>query len=258
MDPQPYLDDLLSDLCRQLEATGHGLRALTLELYRTDGTAARFGIATARAVRDPAHLRRLLVRRFESLDAGFGFDMLAAEAGRPEPLSPAQVRLDGDADPELAMAQLIDRLAARLGHRAVQVPEPRESHLPERAERWVPAAGRADLLAPGGLGGGGMVRSRPERPVRLLPSPERIEVLYAVPEGPPVRFKWRRRPYRIARHQGPERISPEWWHERAGARLRDYYKVEVEAGGRYWLFREGVLGDGRGGPPDWFLHGLFP
>ncbi|MEM8824234.1 MAG: DNA polymerase Y family protein [Pseudomonadota bacterium] len=262
LDPQPYLPELLGDLCRQLEATGHGLRALTLELYRTDGTAARFAVATAKAVRDPRHLQRLLEKRFESLDAGFGFDILAAEAGRAEPLAPAQTRLDGEADADLAFASLVDRLSARLGRRAVQVPVPRESHIPERAEAWLPALDhmqgrRADLLAPGGLGGGGMIAPKRERPIRLLSAPERIEVLYAIPEGPPVRFKWRRRPYRIARHQGPERLAPEWWHDRATARLRDYYKVEVTDGGRYWLFREGVLGDGRGGTPDWFLHGLF-
>jgi protein ImuB len=91
----------------------------------------------------------------------------------------------------------------------------------------------------------------------MLRPPERIEVLYSVPEGPPIRFKWRHRPYRIHRHQGPERIAPEWWRAPGTARLRDYYHVEVADGARYWLFREGVTGDGRGGAPDWFLHGLF-
>ncbi|MEM7490690.1 MAG: DNA polymerase Y family protein [Pseudomonadota bacterium] len=262
MDPQPHLPRLLGDLCAQLARTGHGLRELTLELYRVDGAATRFAVSTAGAVRDAGHLRRLLEHRFESLDAGFGFDTIAAQAGRTEPLAAAQVRLDGEAEAGLAVAALVDRLSARLGRRAVQVPVPRESHLPERAEAWRPAldhmAGRrADRLAPGGLGGGGMVAPGRERPIRLLAVPERIDVLYTVPEGPPVRFKWRRRTYRITRHQGPERIAPEWWRARPSARLRDYYKVEVDDGGRYWLFREGVTDDGRGGPPDWFLHGVF-
>ncbi|MEM7711621.1 MAG: DNA polymerase Y family protein, partial [Pseudomonadota bacterium] len=263
MDPQPHLPRLLGDRCDQLARTDHGLRDLTLELYRVDGAAARFPVATAGAVRDPAHLQRLLDKSFESLDAGFGFDTLAAEAGRTEPLAATQTRLDGEADADLAVAALVDRLAARLGRHAVQVPIHRASHMPERAEAWVPAldhmAGRrADLLAPGGLGGGGLVAPRRERPLRLLTTPERIEVLYAVPEGPPVRFKWRRKSYLITRHQGPERLGPEWWRVSPQARLRDYYKVEVEGGGRYWMFREGVADDGRGGPPDWFLHGFFP
>ncbi|WP_281824654.1 Y-family DNA polymerase [Jannaschia rubra] len=259
MDPQPLLEEPMAHLCADLAQAGCGLRGLRLELYRTDGTATRLESGCARANRDAAHLIRLLSRHFESLDAGFGFDTLSLEALRVEDMAAAQVRLDGGIDSELAVATLIDRLSARLGGQAVQMPDPRASHLPERAEGWAPAlrGGRADLLAPGGLGGGGMVAPARDRPVRLLQVPERIEVLYAVPEGPPVRFKWRRKPYLIRRHQGPERIAPEWWRARPGTRLRDYYKVEVTEGARYWLFREGMAGDGRGDEPDWFLHGMF-
>ena len=28
-------------------------------------------------------------------------------------------------------------------------------------------------------------------------------------------------------------------------------------GRRYWIYREGLVGDGRGGAPAWFIHGLF-
>ncbi|MEL7183251.1 MAG: DNA polymerase Y family protein, partial [Pseudomonadota bacterium] len=205
-----------------------------------------------------------LEKHFEQLDAGFGFDTLALEATRTDTQDAAQTRLDGGADAEVALATLVDRLSARLGAAAVQVPAPRDSHMPDRAEAWAPALQRigkgrlADTLAPAGLGGGGLVAPPRERPLRLLQSPERIDVLYAVPEGPPIRFKWRRKPYLIRKHQGPERIAPEWWRAPAHARLRDYYKVEVEEGARYWLFREGVAGDGRGAEPDWFLHGIFP
>lgn len=260
MDPQPWLPGLMQALCHDLARDGHGARALRLDLFHVDGRVTVFEVLTARATRDPAHLYRLLEKRFDGLDAGFGFDTFTAEATRTEPQTAAQVRLDGGDDADVATATLIDRLTSRLGPRAVQVPALRESHIPERAEVWSPAlrGRRADLLAPGGLGGGGMVAPARERPIRLLSSPERIEVLYAVPEGPPVRFKWRRRPYLIRRHQGPERLSPEWWHAPTSARLRDYYKVEVADGARYWLFREGIAGDGRGANPDWFLHGVFP
>ena len=58
------------------------------------------------------------------------------------------------------------------------------------------------------------------------------------------------------RVEGPERIAPEWWREKGTARLRDYYRIEDSAGRRYWIYRAGLLGDGRGGLPDWFLQGL--
>ncbi len=95
------------------------------------------------------------------------------------------------------------------------------------------------------------------RPQRLLDSPEAIAVVYATPEGIPRRFVWRRAVHDIARVEGPERIAPEWWRSASTARLRDYYRVEDREGRRYWIYREGVIGDGRGGAPEWYLHGLF-
>ena len=95
------------------------------------------------------------------------------------------------------------------------------------------------------------------RPQKLLDRPEAIAVVYATPEGLPRRFVWRRLVHDIARVEGPERIAPEWWRERSTARLRDYYRVEDNDGRRYWIFREGLIGDGRGGVPEWYIHGLF-
>ncbi|MFP5329805.1 MAG: DNA polymerase Y family protein [Alphaproteobacteria bacterium] len=100
-------------------------------------------------------------------------------------------------------------------------------------------------------------REELRRPQRLLDRPEAIAVVYATPEGQPRRFVWRRSVHDIARFEGPERIAPEWWRERSTARLRDYYRVEDREGRRYWIFREGIAGDGRGGAPAWFIHGLF-
>ncbi len=79
-----------------------------------------------------------------------------------------------------------------------------------------------------------------------------------VPDGPPVRFTWRRVRRDVARARGPERIAPEWWltpGEEPGP-TRDYYEVEDKKGHRYWLFRSGLYGEGDEAP-EWFLHGLF-
>jgi len=58
---------------------------------------------------------------------------------------------------------------------------------------------------------------------------------------------------------GAERLAEEWWRrpfEGADpARLRDYYRVEDEAGARFWLFRDGLYKPGV--HPRWWLHGLF-
>ncbi len=82
-------------------------------------------------------------------------------------------------------------------------------------------------------------------------------MLYAIPEGPPAHFIWRRQTLHVTRHAGPERIAPEWWRDRPGTRLRDYFRIEDESGLRLWIYREGLVHDGRGGLPRWFLHGIF-
>jgi protein ImuB len=97
----------------------------------------------------------------------------------------------------------------------------------------------------------------PARPVRLLQRPEPVEAMAAVPDGPPVRFRWRRVLHEVAAAEGPERIALAWWRDADGHALtRDYFRVESRRGFRAWLFREGLYG--RGTPqPRWFLHGLF-
>ena len=97
----------------------------------------------------------------------------------------------------------------------------------------------------------------PDRPLRLFARPEPVEVMAEVPEGPPLRFRWRRAMHEVARAEGPERIAPEWWRaEDIGRATRDYFRVEDAEGRRYWLFREGLYGRETASPV-WYVHGLF-
>ena len=97
----------------------------------------------------------------------------------------------------------------------------------------------------------------PPRPIRLLGRPEPIEAIAEVPDGPPVRFRWRRVLHQVAHAEGPERIAMEWWRYQKGRALtRDYFRVESREGVRVWVFREGLYGRELM-EPRWFLHGLF-
>jgi protein ImuB len=121
-----------------------------------------------------------------------------------------------------------------------------------------------DLPARGRLGDSSAVLSSPEtveappdRPLRLFARPEQVEVIAEVPEGPPLRFRWRRVTHHVARAEGPERIAPEWWREvDQGRATRDYFRVEDAEGRRFWLFREGLYGRETANPV-WYMHGLF-
>jgi len=241
------LERLIPELVRQLQQRHLGARRLSLTGFRVDGSTAVASVATAIPSRDPKHLQRLLSDKAAMLDPEFGFDAFALTAEWTEQLGAAQDSLVEEPSGERELARLVDRLTVKLGPRRVRRPQAEESHLPERASGWVSALAKAEPI-----------ESPPvTRPQRLLDRPEAIDVIYATPEGMPRRFVWRRAVHDIARAEGPERIAPEWWRQPSSARLRDYYKVEDAEGRRYWIYREGLIGDGRGGAPAWFIHGLF-
>lgn len=270
------LEHLLGRLCRRLAQDHAGVRRLDFVLFRTDGTVARARIGTSRPVRDPVHLVRLFAERLDGIESGEGIEVMTLAAQTVEPLAPAQLKLLAERGTYVggvggeAGALLLDRLANRLGEKAVVRPVLHESHVPERAARMQPAAEPtldAGTAVPAGRG---------ERPIRLFPRPLPIEAVAPVPDGPPVLFRWRRVVHRVARAEGPERIAPEWWRTRRPWNIpwdettRDYYRVEDEAGRRFWLYRESLYS--REGAPDptdaglppkapagprWFVHGLF-
>lgn len=245
-DPGDWLPGLVQALCAQLAAGRQGCRGLRLSVFRIDGERRDIRVAVAAPSREAAHLLGLFQGRLERLDPGFGFDLLRLAAEAVEPLAETQPGLEGGSAGGLELARLVDRLVARFGAEALQTPLPRQSHIPERSERAGPALAEPPDCA-----------ARPDRPLRLLSPPEEIRVLYAIPEGPPGAFIWRRQTLRVARHAGPERIAPEWWRDRPDTRLRDYFRIEDEIGRRLWIYREGLAHDGRGGAPRWFLHGIF-
>ncbi|MFQ5774813.1 MAG: DNA polymerase Y family protein [Kiloniellaceae bacterium] len=241
------LERLLGALTRRLEADQRGARRLELGLYRVDGTLRRLCLGTSRASRDPAHLARLFAEHLDRIDPGFGVEVMTLAAPVTEDLSALQLTLAGTrAGAAGGLPALIDRLGSRLGLGNVVRPVPRESHIPERAAAAAPA-----LEDAAGVWSGAQPWALRPRPVRLLPRPEPVEAVALLPDHPPVQFRWRRLRHRVVRAEGPERIAPEWWLDRAeaaAAPARDYFRVEDEAGRRYWLYRAA----GR-----WFVHGMF-
>lgn len=238
---------LLDDLCPELERQGAGARKLRLTGYRTDGGTSSVYVAVSRASREADHLAKLFAHRIDRLDCGYGFDAMTLDVVASDLMDSEAQDLEGKRAASVDVTRLVDRLTARLGPEAVLKPAARGSHLPERSEAYV-FAGQVETAMPD--------CPHKARPLRLLNWPQEAQVLYAVPEGPPARLVWQRRTRRLVRSEGPERIAPEWWREKSTTRLRDYYRVEDETGRRYWIYREGLPDDGRGGSPRWFVHGL--
>ncbi|MCA0977794.1 DNA polymerase Y family protein [Qipengyuania flava] len=242
--------DLAGDMARELEGRGRGARGLELGLWRVDGEVLTRHIELAAATREAAHIVRLFARKLDDVDAGFGIEMLRLRAIWTEKLALDQSDIEtASQNHGIALSTLVDRLAVRLGPGAITRLVPFPSHIPERAQRGQPP------LEPEPTSQGQLAFHK--RPLKLLDKAERIAVLYATPDGYPKRFRWRGEVHDIKRVEGPERIAPEWWRERGSTRLRDYYRIEDQRGRRYWIYRLGIIGDGRGDMPDWYLQGLF-
>jgi protein ImuB len=227
----------------------------------------------------------------------FGYDRIRLAALATETLGPT-VRDFSAREEGIAYAHLIDRLAARLGSERVLSFIAQDTHVPEDAMVPVPAQSAAEFSPPlkregrpAKPGGETSRCSRDEfhpsrwrgslspfrgegrlqhpsflhhdtlaltRPLRLFERPELIEAIAKIPDGPPVRFRWRRLLYQVACAEGPERIAMPWWRDdESRALTRDYFRVESEEGVRLWLYREGLYGRETKNPR-WFVHGFLP
>ena len=254
-DALACLEQLGQEAAQTLLERHEGGRRFVARFFRSDGAIACVEVGTGQPTRDPALLIRLFRERVDALadpiDPGFGFDMIRLDVGQCETLTARQDDHLAPSRHEEDLAELVDRLSVRLGARRVHRFQPENTHIPECAASACAPSMRVEWdLAPEG--------EPPMRPLRLFDPPQPVgAVMSEVPDGPPMRFTWRGRSYGITRWEGPERIAPEWWRRRdRGGKPRDYYRVEDEAGHRFWLFRHGLHEAGKAAP-DWYLHGLF-
>ncbi len=248
---------LLEMLCARLEVKRHGAMNFEMSFFRADGGAQSESVSTALPTRDAKRVLRLFREKLGFVDPGFGVDAAALTANHVEPLDVRQANLLQSVQNTVCveeLAALIDSLENRLGKGRIHRFAPRESYLPERAvkkQTVIPKTPKA--LAE-------IFKDNGERPIRLFAHPQPIDVTAAVPDAPPIFFRWRRVVHRVTRAEGPERIAPEWWRtDDTGAdeetQSRDYYRVENTQGLRFWIYREGIYGAKR--LPRWYLHGLF-
>lgn len=244
-----YTARLVDQLCRALEERALGARRVDLLFQRVDNTYQAIRAGTATPVRDVKRLTRLLTDRIETIDPGFGIEIMSLTATIAEPLVARQVISSLIEEPEADVSGLIDIIGNRIGERRLFRVAPVASDVPERS---------AMRVAPMTPDKGETWPSHWPRPARLLPHPEPIETMALLPDHPPVNFTWRGVRRRVRRADGPERVFGEWWKRDAElAAVRDYFQVEDDAGERYWIFRAGDGEHGETGSQKWFLHGIF-
>jgi len=248
------IGDLVDDVVSQLIQIGKGARRLDCYFHRVDGRVQAIRIGTAAPSRDAKHLAKLLSARIETIEPGLGIEAMSLTTPLVEAMAAKQGETLGslrNEGPDLA--SLVDALTNRFGEHSLHRTLPATSVMPERSVALAP---------PIGVPGDSVWHDDLPRPSRMLARPEPIDVVALLPDDAPRLFVWRGRRYRVTQGDGPERLHGEWWRE-AGVEgdlpysVRDYYQVETESGGRYWLFR---LGDGEHastGTMRWFVHGAF-
>jgi protein ImuB len=220
------------------------MRTGVLTGYRIDGEMEQISIGTSKASRNAAHLFKLFELKIPEIEPALGIELFVLEATLVEDVSETQEALWGTGgNNSKAVAELLDNIAGKVGMQAIHRYLPQDYHWPERSVKEI-----------------GNLEEQPEtewrtdrpRPLHLLPEPEPVEVMVALPDYPPLHFRYRGNIVRVAKADGPERIEQEWWLQTGPP--RDYYRVEDENGARYWLFRLGLYGNEK---PRWFLHGFF-
>jgi protein ImuB len=128
-----YTGKLVAALCAELETRGLGARRLDLLFHRVDNTRQAIRIGTAQPVRDAKRLTRLLTEKIETVEPGFGIELMALAAIAAEPLREKQVVSSLVDEPEPDLRGLIDVLANRVGEDRICRFVPVRSDVPERS-----------------------------------------------------------------------------------------------------------------------------
>lgn len=238
------LNRLLAAICKRLQQEGKGLRTASLKCFRVDDKIEQIEIGTTQASHNPTHLFKLFELKISEISPGFGIELFLLEALMVEEVSSSQEKLwAGSGLQNNSIAELLDRIAGKIGAENIHRFLPEEHYWPERSIKAAASLSQKPEIP---------WRSDRPRPVKLLSKPESIEVTAPIPDYPPMLFRYKGKLHEIKKADGPERIEREWWIE--DGEHRDYYTVEDQDGQRYWLFRSGHYSVNKS---QWFIHGFF-
>ncbi|MCH7700207.1 MAG: hypothetical protein IID37_00850 [Planctomycetes bacterium] len=262
--------------CERLGRAALGVRQVLVTFHCTGGQATSgtqiaagrvtLEFATSRATRSADRLGALIATKLNDLRLPGPVEVVQVWARHTEKLDDWQDELfDTDRRDGADVADLVDRLSARLGADSVVRPQLLSEHQPELAYRYVPfmdgdtdrkpskrrstkRSGAAACKTEHAVPRDGTLLAAGERPLQLRSPPLEVRVVALVPEGPPGSIHLDGRAQRIVQCCGPERVETGWW--RADHVRRDYYRATTESGVCLWLFRRRDSGR-------WFLHGWF-
>lgn len=237
---------LLEMLCSDLKSDRQGIRTAVLKCFRLDGRVEQVDIGTNRSTYHISHLFKLFELKIGNVAPGLGIELFILTATKTEevPLVQEAIWAGKQGLDDSAVAELLDRVAGKVGAKAIHRYLPDEHFWPERSIKLSSSLKERSAVP--------WLQSLP-RPTNLLSIPEKVTVIFREPDHPPGTFIYRDKRYSVKKADGPERIEREWWMDEG--EHRDYYVVEDDKGCRYWLFRLGYYSDEKN--YQWFIHGFF-
>ncbi|HZD54402.1 MAG TPA: DNA polymerase Y family protein, partial [Woeseiaceae bacterium] len=247
---------LLGELERFLINRQQAVQQLRFSFFHLRSKATHLTLKRRQAGGGLGHWSRLLALRFENMTLPAPVIAVRLAAAEGEPLQGMTASLPFDGQPDrpagaaAPVAQLVERLGARLGDDAIQGVALADTHRPQYAwqvaepvgdrTRRPAAPAPSDEYQPQWRSGPGRAdRLLLKRPLWMLPEPVRLEARDEAPlhEGP------------LTLLRGPERIETGWWDEHGIA--RDYFVAANPKGVHLWIYRD------RSAKGGWFLHGMF-
>ena len=238
--------ELLLHICRELLLSHEqflllrqlGTQRLCFSFFHLKSTATELRLGSAFADRSQERWFDLLKIRFEALRLPEPVIAVRLRSGLSQPLQAETARLcfdnkAGSGRRRYSIAQLAERLVARIGEQSVNALTMVAEHRPEYA--WKVQNPLSDWSASTLT-----TRDSIKRPLWMLPEP----ALLPADSGYPLH-----KGCRLTLLEGPERLETGWWDEQSIS--RDYYTAVNGAGIRLWVFRN------RQRTPNWYLHGIF-
>jgi protein ImuB len=220
------LQRLLLELCGWLRGQGAGIQRFDIHLYHREQQVSHLSLSTGQPGRDAGQLAGLLRERLERLELPSPVIEVELYATQTVPLDACSQDMFEHSG-KAGHIELLDRLRARLGERAITGISAVAEHRPECAWRY---SDPGDSKA---------YSNGRQRPLWLLSVPRPLKTFNGRPQlQGDLRLESAR-----------ERIESGWWDGQDVA--RDYFVATNPAGSSYWIYRE-LTGE-RG----WYLQGVF-
>ena len=238
--------ELLLNICRELLLSHEqfllarqlATQRLCFSFFHLKGAATELRLGSAYADRSAERWFELLSIRFEQLQLPAAVIAVRLRSGPSQALQAETARFCFSRKPGVqkrrySIAQLAERLIARIGEQSVHSMVMVAEHRPQCA--WRTQNPLSDWSASTSA-----ARQHLKRPLWMLPEP----ALLSADSGYPLH-----RGCRLTFLDGPERLETGWWDDDSIS--RDYYTAVTAAGIHLWVFRN------RRQTPAWYLHGFF-